>query len=77
MFDADISIQSPLANPDLELWEGGRGEGGGTDFAWLALSAFRPSVISSVFTQNKGGGEGHAPRAPSFRSATGHPYLKH
>ena len=43
---------SPLsvADPDLEL----RGRGGGLDL--LAMVAIFPSVISSFFTQNKGGG---------------------
>ena len=41
-----------MADPDLEL---GRG-GGGLDL--LALSANFPSVISSFFTQNEGGGAG-------------------
>ena len=44
-----------MADPDLELG------GGGLDL--LALSAIFPSVISSFFTQNKGG-ESRAPRAP-------------
>ena len=48
-----------VADPDLEL------RGGGLDL--LALSAIFPSVISSFFTQNKGGG-GVGPGAP--RSAT-------
>ena len=39
--------------------------GGGLDF--LALLAFFPSVISSFFTQNKGG---PGPPGPSPRSAT-------
>jgi len=39
-----------MADPDFEL----KGEGGGFDL--LALPAFLPSVISSFFTQNKGGG---------------------
>jgi len=38
-----------VAYPELEL----RGGGGG--FVLLALPAFLPSVISSFFTQNKGG----------------------
>ena len=49
-----------LADPDLEL-RGGRGEGGGLDF--VALLAFFPSVISSSFAQNKGGG-GTGPSGP-------------
>ena len=53
-----------MADPDLELREGGGG--GGLDL--LALSAIFPSVISSFFTQNKGGGAG--PPGPSPRSAT-------
>ena len=47
-----------VADPDLELrgWPG---------LDLLALPAIFPSVISSSFTQNKGGGEGgQAPRAP-------------
>ena len=44
-----------VADPDLELGGGGGGrEGPGFDF--LALLAFFPSVISSFFTQNRGGG---------------------
>ena len=39
----------PVADPDLE----GVGGGGGLDFP--VLRAFFPSVISSLFTQNKGG----------------------
>ena len=48
-----------VANPDLELtrWGGG--------FVLLALLAFLLSVISSFFTQSKGGG----PPGPSPRSA--------
>ena len=38
-----------MADPDLELREGG----GGLDL--LALLVFFPSVISSFFAQNKGG----------------------
>ena len=45
-----------VADPDLELRGGG---GGGLDV--LALLARFPSVISSFFTQNKGG---QAPQAP-------------
>ena len=53
-----------MADPDLELrWGGG---GGGLDF--VALLAFFPSVISSSFAQNKGGGA--VPLGPSPRSAT-------
>ena len=48
-----------MADPDLEL----RG-GGGDGLGLLALSAIFPSVISSSFTQNKGGA------GPSPRSAT-------
>ena len=48
----------PLADPDLQL------RGRGCVFDLLALPAFLPSVISSFFTQNKGG--------PSPRSATGY-----
>ena len=44
----------------------GEGEGGG--FVLLALLTFLPSVISSFFNQNKGGG---SPPGPSPRSATG------
>jgi len=43
-----------VADPDLEV----RGARGG--FVLLALPAFLPALISSFFTQNKGG----APRAP-------------
>ena len=52
-----------MADPDLELR---RGPG----FVLLALPAFHPSVISSFFTQNKGGQTG-----PSPRSATVSYYL--
>ena len=44
-----------MADPDLEL-RGGGGGGNGPDF--LALPALFPSVISSFFAQNKGGGTG-------------------
>ena len=45
-----------MADPDLELrWRGG-GVGVGTGFDLLALLAIFPLVISSFFTQNKGGG---------------------
>ena len=47
-----------MADPDLELKGGG--EGG---FVLLALPAFRPTVISSFFNQNKGG-RARGPRAP-------------
>ena len=54
-----------MADPDLEL----RGWGGGVrGLDLLALSAIFPSVISSFFTQNKGG---PGPPGPSPRSATG------
>ena len=56
-----------MADPDLELRGGRGGGGGGLDL--LALSAIFPSVISSIFTQNKGGG-GPGPPGPSPRSAT-------
>ena len=49
-----------MADPDLKL----RGRPG---LDLLALLAFFPSVISSFFTQNKGGGWGGG---PSPRSAT-------
>ena len=49
-------ITFSVADPDLELREGP-----GLDL--LALPAIFPSVISSFFTQNKGGG-GRVPRAP-------------
>ena len=48
IFEVIVSV----ADPDLELRRGG----GGLDF--LALLAFFPSVFSSFFTQNKGGGLG-------------------
>lgn len=54
----DISLVS-VADPDLELR--GRGGGGGV-LDLLALLAFFPSVISSFFSQNKGGA--WVPRAP-------------
>ena len=50
-----------MADPDLELGVGG---GGAVGLDLLALSAIFPSVISSFFTQNKGGGGARAPRAP-------------
>ena len=43
-------IKTTVADPDLELRGGG---GGGLDL--LAMAAIFPSVISSFFTQNKGG----------------------
>ena len=50
----------PVADPDFQLrW--------GPGFGLLALPAFLPSVISSFFTQNKGG---PGPLGPSPRSAT-------
>ena len=52
-----------MTDPDLELRRGG---GSGLDL--LALSTIFPSVISSFFTQNKGG---PGPPVPSPRSATG------
>ena len=52
----------PMADPDVELRRGG----GGSGLDLLALLAFFHSVISSSFTQNKGGGRA------SPRSATGH-----
>ena len=58
----------PVADPDLKL-KGGGGGGGGIDL--LTLSAIFPSVISSFFTQNKGG---PGPPAPSPRSATENEY---
>ena len=48
----------PVVDPDLELR-------GGPGLDLLARSAIFPSVISSFFTQNKGG-----PPGPSPRSAT-------
>ena len=45
-----------MVDPDFELrW--------GPSFGLLALPVFLPSVISSFFTQNKGGGGGRAPWA--------------
>ena len=61
-----MSILNAVADPDLELRGGGGGGGGGLDL--LALSAIFPSVISSFFIQNKGGGAG--PPGPSTRSST-------
>ena len=54
-----------MADPDLELRGGG---GGGLDL--LAMAAIFLSVISSFFTQNRGGG-GAGPLGPSPRSTTG------
>jgi len=50
-----------VADPDFELR-------GGPGLVLLALPTFVPSVISSFFTQNKGGGGG--PPGPSPRSVT-------
>ena len=49
-------MTKPVADPDFELrkWPG-------LDF--LVLLALFPSVISSFFTQNKGGGGGLSPRS--------------
>ena len=52
-----------MADPDLKLR-------GGPGFVLLALPAFLSSLISSSFTQNKGGGGGGGPAGPSPRSAT-------
>ena len=52
-----------VMDPDLEL----KGRGGGS-LDLLAQLAFFPSVISSFFTQNRGGDLG--PPGPSPRSAT-------
>ena len=53
-----------VADPDFKLrW--------GPGFGLLALPAFLPSVISSFFTQNKGGGR-PGTLGPSPRSATGY-----
>ena len=60
----DDYVQLPwfsVADPDLELKGGGGGGGGGGGLDLIALSAIFPSVISSFFTQNKGG---LGPRAP-------------
>ena len=51
-----------MVDPDLELRGGG---GGCLDF--LALLAFFPSVISSFFTENKGGGPGSPGPSVSVR----------
>ena len=52
-----MAVYSSVADPDFELrW--------GPGFGLLALPALLPSVISSFFTQNKGGGGG--PWAPSL-----------
>ena len=48
-------------------WAKGGGGGGGGGLDLLALSTIFLSVISSFFTQNKGGG----PPDPSPKSATG------
>ena len=56
-----------MADPDLELKGAGGGGGGSLDL--LAMAAIFPSVISSFFTQNKGGGS-PGPPGPSPRSAT-------
>ena len=44
-----------MSDPDLEL-RGGGGGGGGVGLDLLAMAAIVLSVISSFFTQNKGGG---------------------
>ena len=49
-------VPGPVADPDLELRGGGGGGGGGGGLDLFALFAFFPSVISSLFAQNKGGG---------------------
>ena len=52
----------PVADPDLELRVAGGGEGrGGSGLDSLALLPFFPSVISSFFTENKGGRLGPRP----------------
>ena len=57
-----------MLDPDLELRGGGGGRGvAGLDL--LAMAAIFPSVISSFFTQNRGGGGAGSP-GPSPRSAT-------
>ena len=48
-FDSLVQCKSAVADPDPEL-RGGRGGGGHL----LALLTFLPSVISFIFTQNKG-----------------------
>ena len=57
--EINLLEQISVADPNLEL-RGGGGGGGGLDL--LAMAAIFPSVISSFFTQNKGGGAG--PRGP-------------
>ena len=59
-----------MTDPNLQL--GGWGEG---FFLYFALSAF-PSVISSVFTQNRGGG-GVSGVASSSKSTTTRSLLVH
>jgi len=61
---AHIHWQSSVADPDLEL-RGGWRKG---DFVLFAMPAFLPFVISSSFTENKGG---PTPSGPSPRSASG------
>ena len=58
-------------NPDLELKEEVGGGGGGVLLFLPCWPFSLTSVISSFFTQNKGGG-GAGPPAPSPRSATGY-----
>jgi len=69
-FNINHEIYITVADPYLELRKG-RGERGrcAVVFVLLALPAFLPSVISSLFTQNKRGG-GVGPPGPSPRSAT-------
>lgn len=52
-----------MADPDLELREGG----GGAVFVLLALPSFLSSVIFFFLTQNKGG---TGPWGPSSRSVS-------
>ena len=57
----DISIKVHQGRIQTLRW--------GPGFGLLALPAFLPSVISSFFTQNKGGG-GAGPPGPLYMSRT-------
>jgi len=49
-------VDTTLVRKFEKLRGGGRGLGGGPGFVLLVLPAFLPSVIYSLFTQNKGEG---------------------
>ena len=70
-----VILDSSFARPgSAPIWGGKKGEFRDwttKDPDLLALPAIFSSVISSFFTQNRGGGEGAGPPGPSPRSATG------